>query len=59
MQWRDNRPLRGGPVTSEIFKMTFVDLFFPRDTREERVMKFINLLQGEKSVREYSFEFAK
>ena len=30
VQWRDNRPLRGGPVTWEIFKADFIDLFFPR-----------------------------
>ena len=30
VQWRDNRPLRGGPVTWEIFKKAFLDRFLPR-----------------------------
>ena len=33
VQWRDNRPLRGGPVTWEIFKKAFIDRFFPREKR--------------------------
>ena len=37
VQWRDNRPLRGGPVTWEIFKETFLDWFFSRKMREEKV----------------------
>ena len=52
VQWRDNRSLRGGPVTWEIFKQDFVDQFFPRDIREEKLTDFINLLQGWKSVHE-------
>ena len=30
LQWRDNMPLRGGPITWEIFKKAFIDKFFPR-----------------------------
>ncbi|XP_010326460.1 uncharacterized protein [Solanum lycopersicum] len=48
----------GGLVTWKILK-EFVDRFFPRDMREEKVTEFINLLQGGKSVHEYSFEFVK
>ena len=59
MQWRDNGPLRGGPVTWEIFKETFIHRLFPKDIREEKVMEFINLYQGGKSVHEYSLEFIK
>ena len=33
VQWRDNRPLRGGPVTWEIFKVAFLDRIFPREMR--------------------------
>ena len=52
VQWRDNRSLRGGPVTYEIFKAAFLDRLFLREMREEKVMEFINLLQGGNSVHE-------
>ena len=51
-QWRHNRSLRGGPLTWEIFKAAFTDRFFPREIREEKVVEFINLPQGGKSVQE-------
>ena len=54
VQWRDNRPLRDGSVTWEIFKATFLDRFFLRKMREEKVVEFINIFQGGKSVHEYS-----
>ena len=57
VQWRDNRSLRGGRVTWEIFKATFLDQFFPKDRRVEKMVEFINLFQGERTVHEYSFEF--
>ena len=56
VQWRDNRSLRGGPVTWEIFKEAFIDRFFPREMIEEKVTEFINLRQGERSVHEYTLE---
>ncbi|XP_069145667.1 uncharacterized protein [Solanum lycopersicum] len=59
VQWRDNRSLRGGPVTYEIFKVDFLDQLFPREMREEKLMEFINLCQGWKSVHELSLEFIK
>ena len=34
VKWRDNRPLRGCSLTWEIFKMAFLDRFFPREMRE-------------------------
>ena len=43
----------------EIFKEDFLDQFFPREMREEKVTEFINLRQGGKSVHEYSLEFVK
>ena len=39
--------------------VAFLDRFIPREMREERVMEFINLRQGGKSVHEYSLEFVK
>ncbi|XP_069148088.1 uncharacterized protein [Solanum lycopersicum] len=59
VQWRDKRSLRGGPVTWEIIKATFLDRLFYRDMRKEKVTKFINLHQGGKSVHEYYLEFIK
>ena len=33
VQWKDNRPLRGRPVTWEVFKKAFLDRFIPRENR--------------------------
>ena len=44
-------------MTWEIFKVAFLDWFFPRNMREDKVTEFINLHQGGKSVHEYSLEF--
>ena len=59
VQWRDNRSLRGGRVTWEIFKATFLYRLFPREMKEEKVTEFINLCQGGRRVHEYSLEFVK
>ena len=59
VQWRDNRPLRGGPLTWEIFNKAFLDRFFPRKMREVKVLEFINLRQEGMSVHEYSLKFTK
>ena len=45
VQLRDNRQLRGGLVTWDVFKKSFLDRFFPRYKREAKVVKFINLRQ--------------
>ena len=37
----------------------FLDLFFPMDMREAKVLEFINLSQGGMSFHEYSLEFTK
>ena len=58
VQWTDSRSLTGAPVTLEILKVIFLDNFFPREMREEKVSEFINLRQRGKSVHEYSFEFS-
>ena len=59
VQWRYNRSLRGGSMTWEIFKSYFLYWFFPGEMRKEKVMEFINLHQGWKSVHESSLEFVK
>ena len=52
VQLRENRPLRGGSVTWEIFNEAFLDRFFPREMSEEKVTEFINILQGGKIIHE-------
>ena len=51
--------MRGGQVTLEIFKVTFLDWFFPREMKAENVKEFINLCKGGKRVHDYSLEFIK
>ncbi|XP_015086976.1 uncharacterized protein LOC107030091 [Solanum pennellii] len=59
VQGRENRPLKGGPVTWGIFKKAFLDQFFPRLMREAKVSKFINLRQVGMSMLEYSMKFTQ
>ena len=56
---KDNRALRGGTLTWEIFRRAFLDRFFRRDQREAKVEEFINLHKGGMSVKEYSLKFIK
>ncbi|XP_015167771.1 uncharacterized protein [Solanum tuberosum] len=58
-QWKDNRAIRAGHITWEVFKKAFLDRFFPREKREAKVEEFINLRQGGMSVQEYSLKFTK
>ena len=46
-------------VTWELSKTTFLQRFFLRDMREDKVEEFINLKQGSMTVREYSLKFVK
>ena len=46
VQWRGNRPLRGGPLTWDILNVDFLDPLLPREISEEKVVEFINLRQG-------------
>ena len=43
---QDSRALGGGPITLELFKIAFLERFFPREMREAKVEEFINLKQG-------------
>ena len=45
VQWKDNRPLRGGPITWKMFKKAFLDRLFPRAKRENKVVEFINFVK--------------
>ncbi|XP_015077507.1 uncharacterized protein LOC107021372 [Solanum pennellii] len=58
-QSMDSRALGGGLVTLEIFKKAFLDRFFPRDQREDKVELFINFRLGGMSVKRYSLKFIK
>ena len=51
--------MRGGPLNWEIFKKAFLDRFFPREMSKDKVVEFINLLQGGMSVHKYSLKFTK
>jgi len=58
-QWNDNRGVDAGPLDWEEFKVAFLDRFFPLELMEAKVQEFINLRQGNMSVREYSLKFTK
>ena len=55
--WNNSRALGYGLVTWEIFKKASLDRFFPKEKREAKVEEFINLCQGDLSVKEYSLKF--
>ena len=46
-------------VTWELFKTAFVERYFPREMREYKIEKFINLKQGSMTFSEYSLKFVK
>ena len=58
-QWVNNRGDDVGPLYWEEFKVAFLDRFIPLELREAKVQEFINLRQGNMSVREYSLKFTK
>ena len=59
VQWSDNWPLKGGPVSWDIFNKAFLDQFFLREISETKVLEIINLRQGGMTVHEYSLKFTK
>ena len=44
-EWRDTRSLRGGPMTWEIFKRSFIDRLIPRELKDDKVEELINVRQ--------------
>ena len=52
VQWTDSIPLRGGPMTWKVIEKAFLDRFFPKEKREDKLLDFINLRQGCMSVLE-------
>ena len=55
-QWKE---LREGdtPATWDEFKSAFLDHLFPLELREAKMREFMNLKQGNMTVREYSLKF--
>ena len=51
--------LRGVEVTWELFNKAFLDRFFPREKKEDKVEELSNLHQGGMSVLNYSLKFTK
>ncbi|KAK6775922.1 hypothetical protein RDI58_026923 [Solanum bulbocastanum] len=58
-QWKEERPIRAGPIDWGSFKMTFLDRFFPLKLRERKMKYFINLRHGGMTVKEYSLKFTQ
>lgn len=58
-QWKRDRGADTGPIKWEEFAITFLDRFFLLELREAKVLDFINLRQGDISVKEYSHNFTQ
>ena len=50
-QWKEERVVDAGPLGWEKCKTDFLDRFFPLEMREIKVLEFINLHQGNMSVK--------
>ena len=46
-------------ITWELFKTTFLEIFFPSEMREAKVEEFINHKQLSMTITEYSLKFVK
>ena len=49
-QWRDERPIGADPIDWGVFKTAFLDRCFPLELREQKLVEFMNLRQGNMSV---------
>ncbi|WMV41642.1 hypothetical protein MTR67_035027 [Solanum verrucosum] len=58
-QWKEERVVDEGLFDWEKFKGVFLDRFFPLEMRKENVLEFINLQQGNISVKEYALKFTQ
>ncbi|XP_049382853.1 uncharacterized protein LOC125847230 [Solanum stenotomum] len=58
-QWRDERPIGADPIDWGVFKTALLDRFFPLELREQKLVEFSNLRQGNMSVKEYSLKFTQ
>ncbi|WMV33555.1 hypothetical protein MTR67_026940 [Solanum verrucosum] len=53
-QWNEERVVDEGPFYWEKFKVAFIDRLFPLELREGKELEFINLHQGDMSVKKYA-----
>jgi len=58
-QWKEKRVVDAGPLDWEKFKVAFLDRFFPFEMREAKVLEFINLRQGNMSVKDNALKFTQ
>ncbi|XP_049365847.1 uncharacterized protein LOC125830718 [Solanum verrucosum] len=58
-QWKEEMVVDAGALDWEKLKVSFLDRFFPLEMIEVKVLKFINLHQGNMSVKEYALEFTQ
>ncbi|KAH0705879.1 hypothetical protein KY285_010406 [Solanum tuberosum] len=56
---KETRPVGMGPIEWERFKSPFLDSFFPLEIREAFFLEFINLRQGNISVKDYALRFTQ
>src|SRR5688572_24818818 len=56
-QWKASRLVEDGPITWEMFKVDFLDNYFPMVLREAKMREFLNLKKGGMSVRDYVLRF--
>ena len=56
-QLKVDRVIDVGPIEWEEFTTIFLDRLFPLEMKEAKVLEFINLRQGNMSVKEYSLKF--
>ena len=55
--WKQSKGIDAPPVTQKEFKEAFLDHYLPLEIREAHADQFLNLYQGNMSVREYSLQF--
>ena len=58
-QWKENRGVDAAPITWDCFSDSFLDRFFPIEFREEKSQEFMNLRQGNMTIKEYRLKFNK
>ncbi|WMV30038.1 hypothetical protein MTR67_023423 [Solanum verrucosum] len=56
-KWKKNRAEAGPLLSWAVFESAFLERFFPRELREDKVREFMNLKQEALSVQEYNLLF--
>lgn len=57
--WQDSKPLGRVPVMWKMFKIAFLERFFPKDMMEAKIEELISLKLGSITVMEYSLKFVR